>query len=423
MDQEDEHNQLSGGDSGDDGVLDSASASGSSVGDVDSEAEDENLFDQNGHEEDEEDEENESDDSTSGPARSSDEEDEEDDDENENDEDRREAEQIDRAELRKSMIEEQGNVAASIAQSNKADAAKGMAVKQQRKAFDSLLNCRIRLQQSLVATNSMKAIEGGTKYINAGTEAMEAAEKAALALWNTLDGLRSSLDEARSDKKRKRLDASAATPTARIWSHMQASESIGIPHRRNILLKWSAKTQAATAQPTSRRLNEPARQSTIVEVLNDQLSNTERLVKRTRMPRSCAPVQAASDVTNAEDIYDDADFYGVLLKELLEQRSIDTASNVQVDVVAQQYRAAREAKTKKNVDTKASKGRKMRYTVHEKIQNFMAPEDRGSWGERQIDELFGSLLGKRLALGENDADLRDEDDAMAEEEALMLFRS
>jgi len=204
---------------------------------------------------------------------------------------------------------------------------------------------------------------------------------------------------------------------------MQDSEAINLPHRRSVLLKWSAKTQAASAQPVSRRLTELARQNTIVEVLNDQLSNTERLVKRTRMPRSCAPVQASKGIVESPDIYDDADFYGVLLKELLEQRSIDSAASVQVDVVAQQYQAAREAKTRKNVDTKASKGRKMRYTVHEKLQNFMAPEDRGSWGERQIDELFGSLLGKRLALGETEVDGGADEGDMAEEEALMMFRN
>ena len=65
----------------------------------------------------------------------------------------------------------------------------------------------------------------------------------------------------------------------------------------------------------------------------------------------------------------------------------------------------------KMVDTKASKGRKMRYTVHEKLQNFMAPEDRGTWGERQRDELFGGLFGRRVGLGEDEDVQSDEDDA------------
>ena len=53
----------------------------------------------------------------------------------------------------------------------------------------------------------------------------------------------------------------------------------------------------------------------------------------------------------------------------------------------------RKAKKKANVDTKASKGRKLRYQVHEKIQHFMVPIPvvQGGWHEEQIDDLFLSL--------------------------------
>ena len=46
----------------------------------------------------------------------------------------------------------------------------------------------------------------------------------------------------------------------------------------------------------------------------------------------------------------------------------------------------------------------MRYTVHEKLQNFMAPVDLGGWGERQRRELFGGLFGGRVVLGEDEGD-------------------
>ncbi len=331
----------------------------------------------------------------------------------------------DRAELRRLMNEETKSVATSIAQATRADAEKGQAVKRQRHAFDSLLNCRIRLQPGLVAMNSLQLIdETDLSGLTKDLDAAQAAEQAALKLWNNLDDLRQCLSETRnSTKKRKRLEALPSTSNSEIWNHLQSAEADSLPHRTSTLQKWSTKTQAATTQPISRRLNNTARQTTITDILTEQLSNTTRLVKRTRMPRSCAPLHASRGITEAPEIFDDADFYGVMLKELLEQRSIESASSVEVEQVAQQWKAAREAKTRKNVDTKASKGRKMRYTVHERLQNFMAPEDRASWGERQIDELFGSLLGQRIALGESDAvgngDMRHD----KEEEALKLFRS
>ena len=83
----------------------------------------------------------------------------------------------------------------------------------------------------------------------------------------------------------------------------------------------------------------------------------------------------------------------------------------------------REAKTKRHVDTRASKDRKMRYTVQEKLQNFMVPEDRGMWGKRQTDELFGSLLGAQMRLDEAEVDDMDVYGPRDIDEGLKFFRS
>lgn len=54
-------------------------------------------------------------------------------------------------------------------------------------------------------------------------------------------------------------------------------------------------------------------------------------------------------------------------------------------------------KHKPTLDTRASKGRKLRYTPQEKIMNFMVPErSEHLWQEEQVDELFGSLLGNTV---------------------------
>lgn len=57
--------------------------------------------------------------------------------------------------------------------------------------------------------------------------------------------------------------------------------------------------------------------------------------------------------------------------------------------------------------------------------DFMVRDDRTTWGEKQVTELFGVLLGVRTAgvdlLMENEDD--DDDEEKREEEGLMLFRS
>lgn len=45
---------------------------------------------------------------------------------------------------------------------------------------------------------------------------------------------------------------------------------------------------------------------------------------------------------------------------------------------------ARGKKVKKQVDTRASKGRKIRYHVHEKAQNFMIPIEAGASASRPL---------------------------------------
>jgi len=335
-----------------------------------------------------------------------------------------------RAGLRKMMNDGEKNVVATISQAAKADVEKGNAVKQQRKAFDSLLNVRMVLQKALVATNSMAATEERDGE-DSENQPYEAAEEAAIKLWNTLDGLRHDLTKAKTGagQKRKR-DVDTSTPSSIFWERMQHSEVSMINTRQTTLEKWSAKFRSTEVLAKERKLKKTTTQS-ITSVLQDHLANPEHLVRKTTMPRSCAPLQRDSKITEDPNIYDDGNFYQLLLKELVDQRRVESLTAPAASAVngaALQWTAVKEAKTKKNVDTKASKGRKMRYTVHEKLQNFMAPEDRGTWEPEAIDRFFGTLLGQKMTLGEDDMEVDGDEDTpieniSIEEESLKLFRS
>jgi protein AATF/BFR2 len=330
------------------------------------------------------------------------------------------------AEVRKMMAKEQSAVAATMSQAVRTDIEKGKAVKSQRKAFDGLLNTRIRLQKALVASNSIAADQDN--HHTTDEAAIQAAETAALALLNTLTNLRSALSATRTGQKRKSEVAfGPSVSSSEIWTTIQNIEKANHTHRTSVLEKWSARTRITPVIASKGRLNQTAQQS-LTDVLNNHLRDPTRLIKRTQIPRSCAPIQSSAGIPESDRIYDDADFYGLLLKELLEQRSQDLVTNgLDSSLVIQApWQAAREIKTKRAVDTKASKGRKLRYTVHEKLQNFMAPESREEWGERQRDELFSSLLGRREGLKEDlvveNGDGEASDDEDRAEEGLLLFR-
>lgn len=354
----------------------------------------------------------------------------------------------DRAALRKIMTDSQKVMTSNLTKAAKSDVAKGRAIKQQRTAFDSLLNTRIRLQKALVATNSLQ-----TARPNSGDPtypAVEAAEEAALRLWSTLDSLRQTLESSVSLKKTTpppSIQTDPATSISNLWTRMQAHERQMRPQRLSTLNKWSSKTTPISTLPRANKFAVAPTQQPLSAVLEQQLTshtNLDKLVAKTQIPRSCAPLQAAAAVSSSKStskhdisspysdnipIYDDADFYSLVLRDLLEQRSSDPHSTaIPIPGVASATIPGIKDPAlrihKKRVDTKASKGRKIRYTVHEKVQNFMAPDDRGRWGQKQREELFKGLLGMKVTRG--DDKLINGDDSEEEEraeEGLRLFRS
>lgn len=361
--------------------------------------------------------------------------------------------ETDRAQLRNLMNRTNTSITSSLHSANQADAEKGRAVKRQRQTYDQLLNSRIQLQQGLLAANALpmrKEEQGEREAVYRG------AEEAALGLWNTLNGLRqriaSSSSSNAADTKPEPFTATTSTPLTDLWAQMQQHENLAAPHRKSTLRKWSQKTAAlaSTTQTTSknRLTGGNTTQPTVLDILETQHlapSNIERLVERARTPKQAAPGADASEGTvNGHDTrgfqYDDSDFYASLLRDLIASRnssddtpSAPVATKTPAETTEATLRAAQKAaRTRRwNVDVKASKGRKMKYTVHEKLQNFMAPEDRGGWGQRQREELFGSLLGqmrRSTVSGVDDEDavdgINDEDLGMdRQEEALRLFRA
>jgi protein AATF/BFR2 len=340
------------------------------------------------------------------------------------------------------MASDQKTIAATISQAAKADAAKGRAVKEQRTVFDALLNTRIKLQKGLTVMNEAVVVIGeeddglegeGEGEKEGNGEAIKAAESAALALWSTLEELRLALTDSHAKdetKKRKRPSSiSLTTSSPSLWARMEELEAESRAHRRAVLDKWSAKVRGASTSLSNARgklLGSASGQQTITAVLDAHIATEigERVSKRSRQSDG-----------HHEPVYDDTIFYQSLLRDLVEQRmsssdamtnGLDTLHQLPSRLPIHPVTGMRNDKVKRDIDTRASKGRKMRFNVHEKLQNFMAPEDRGVWGTRARDEFFASLLGKTASglLGEGDESASGEDsDDDREESGLRLFRT
>ena len=335
-----------------------------------------------------------------------------------------------RAALRQMMAESQSTVLATISLAAKADATKGRAVQRQHSTFDTLLNTRIRLQKALSATNALSA----TPLPAEETATIHAAETAALALFGSLSALLHALHPSLSPLP----PATRTTPTSALATAAHALSTASRPHHRATLAKWAAKTHLPSTLPPRSRLTPQPTTQPLLSVLDAHLSpaSLPRLLARTRLPRSSAPLQSTTITTTTTNptpptLFDDADFYALLLRELVERKMAARTAGRGSGVSAVERNGdmdasalTRAAKVRKAVDTKASKGRKMRYAVHERLQNFMAREEGRGWEEGRVGELFGGLLGRRVVggLGEGVEDGEEgEGEGEAEEGALRLF--
>ncbi|PHH69465.1 hypothetical protein CDD82_7743 [Ophiocordyceps australis] len=280
---------------------------------------------------------------------------------------------------------------------------KGIAIEKQRHMYDGLLNLRIRLQKALVAANTLPTVEQKPEQ---NSEPYNSAEEAAVKLLETLSSIRAKLGVSKAAGIKRKRQADQDISNEALWKQAQEQEQATVEFRRDKLDKWHSKVQSVSGAAAGTW----QKYTTLVQALDSQLEgSSQRLVQRTRVPRSCAPRQAALKLAQDDDVFDDADFYQVLLKDLVDARTVESAEAMTGALPSVMLTAAREAKTRKQVDRKASKGRKLRFTVHEKLQDFMAPEDRRTWEQQAIDGFFGTLLGRKLELEEDDEEASEED--------------
>ena len=130
---------------------------------------------------------------------------------------------------------------------------------------------------------------------------------------------------------------------------------------------------------------------------NNANDNNMQLLGRKRL--------SAEEYEYDKEIFNDNDFYNFLLKEFLLNNEKEIDENNYVEKrdenglvegrydLTMRYILNRNTKIKKNVDTKATKNRKIRYDKHEEIINFMVPENNDkeiSGRNIIINSLFGT---------------------------------
>ncbi|KAK2465660.1 hypothetical protein APHAL10511_002204 [Amanita phalloides] len=303
--------------------------------------------------------------------------------------------------------EQEQDMSADLRRKREEDKRKGKAVSRQMAIWDALLEARIRMQKAVTVTNLLPAPSDMDAFIQQPEcrEALNNMLDEALLLADELADLQEYLLTKNEDislppRKRQRLDDGDYDDQLEVASReISAVEQAIHPWLIQTLNKWSAKIQAVSPSvllPSNRNAFSKRSQhlKSAVELAEEALKEYDKLLSRTRTwrgkERRIGTMIEGQGTVDEEDLdrFDDTDFYQQLLRDVIDSKGngggVDDWMTIQ-----------KEKKAKKKVDTRASKGRKVRYHVHEKMQNFMVPVPVvGAWHEEQIDELFSSLLGK-----------------------------
>uniref|UniRef100_L7MAJ6 Putative apoptosis antagonizing transcription factor/protein transport protein n=1 Tax=Rhipicephalus pulchellus TaxID=72859 RepID=L7MAJ6_RHIPC len=342
-----------------------------------------------------------------------------------------------------------------------AEVKKGKAVHSQLQIWDSVLEVRIQLQKLLVLANHFPkhdqyslfrsaALEQDKKNGNLIGQAKSSVELVMHQLLTLQEHLRDSYPEIQSiftnatDKERNGEDE-IDSENEEIPSDTEVEESEGEPSEASPV-KRKAGEQAHPNKPTKcRKIDaciasaaefwkkfEPYRNATIekwyertrllsgkvgrsfasleqspVKQIEHILMDEERLLRRTQTKRSSYKILGAEESTNDEEqnsgsvdeeVFDDDDFYHHLLREIIERKTSNIDNPVALSRQWLEIQKLRK-KVKRKVDTRASKGRKIRYDVIPKLVNFMAPLDRSTYSEEARTELFSSLFGQKKYVG------------------------
>jgi protein AATF/BFR2 len=291
------------------------------------------------------------------------------------------------------------------------DLLKGQAVKNQKALWDKTLELRFLLQKAFSSSNRLPQELVRSSFCDSDEGVNTTYSDLITSSKKTLDSLLE-LEEALLEKNPSIVQSTDGN-SGRSSKHSEASKNSNVEgdkdwsmvsqmhmriasFRDNSINKWQRKTEVATGAAAIKGKLQAFNQNISEQVAN-YMRDPSRMLKRMQLRRSTVSMfgtdpegvgSAKGEEVQADgdpELLDDSEFYQQLLKEFLE--TVDPTSSETA------FYALKKLQTKKRkiVDRRASKSRKIRYNVHEKIVNFMAPQpmDLPPMAPKLFENLFG----------------------------------
>jgi len=207
----------------------------------------------------------------------------------------------------------------------------------------------------------------------------------------------------------------------RVWNVIEESNQSIETFRNESIERWALKTkiQSSVNGGGSSKLNLKVINAGLIQQIESSLKNEKerkKLIGRTQLKQFEGSVlgKRERDIHYNDngyeidsEIFDDKDFYQVLLKDLISEVG---GSSSEIS-----FRRALTKKKQKNGYDGKTKGKAIKYTVHNELVNFMAP----NW-EDEIPEsattLFANLFGGGTVEMEEEEPEEEKEDATMENE-------
>ncbi|XP_060218958.1 uncharacterized protein LOC132645778 [Lycium barbarum] len=271
------------------------------------------------------------------------------------------------------------------------DILKGQAVKNQKALWDKTLELRFLLQKAFSNSNRLPqepirssfcdsedtVKDAYTDLLASSTKTLNSILELQEVLLQKNPSITQSAD-VNSAKRSKLLEDSVKSngEVDEDWQKISQMHSRMAAFRDKSIDKWQRKTQVTSGAAAIKGKLQAFNQD-ISQQVAGYMRDPSKMIKGMQQSRSAVALfgtvpdaSGNGEGTNMDgdpELLDDSEFYQHLLKEFFE--AIDPASSETA------FYALKRLQTKKRkiVDRRASKSRKIRYNIHEKIVNFMAP--------------------------------------------------
>lgn len=307
-----------------------------------------------------------------------------------------------------------------IADRIKQDSERGKAVKEQINLIDDIIGLRLGLQPLIQAVNRLPSQNGESvdpTILSLSSHANVAAKFQTflcdlVALFKLLQrkekrilkDQNQDLDKNQNQKQNNIQNQIDNYPISK--SHLGkiiGIEKILLPSCRQIidsthqrLLIISSKSSSGTSKNNQLKIinSSPWQQ---VELALSRADNSDLVLRKTH------PHENSKDIHNKEikkeSLFEDEDLYNFLLKDWLQRNgssSSSSSSNI-ISLLPGHYQSTdsslgKNKITNKNMEAKVSKGRKIKYDVHEKMCGYMASMPyHHAWTDQRITELIATI--------------------------------